>query len=121
VLTTDPSLLRRFSTLLPQWGATPVPASTTQEAMNKLRAGANRAGNWSFQLLLADLVSVKTTAASLHRNLDREPGLDGLKQCWLQGDEPPPAEFAGANRTTLLVPRSANDNELRQLLTRFLE
>jgi signal transduction histidine kinase len=103
VLTSDPVLLRRFSVTVPQWGATPVPAANTQEALGKLRAAASRPDSWSYQLLMVDLASVRTTALGLHRNLMREPGLDELRIVYLQGDEAPPAEIVNSQRV-LVVP-----------------
>ncbi|MCB1553766.1 MAG: response regulator, partial [Xanthomonadales bacterium] len=120
VLSNDASLMRRLSTAMPQWGATPVPATSSQEAFNKLRAGANRAGNWAFQLLIVDLQAVKTTAQALHKNLEREPGMDQLKECWLLGDDPLPDGIHTGTRA-MSAARTVSDPELKQLLTRFLE
>jgi len=120
VLTSDPAQLRRFSVALPLWGATPVPASTTQEALNKLRASTARSESWGFQLLLVDLPSVRTTAVALHRNLLREPGMDELKIVYLQGDEPPPAEIVANERIAILA-RASADAELRQQIAKLLD
>ncbi|MCK7592210.1 hybrid sensor histidine kinase/response regulator [Pseudomarimonas salicorniae] len=120
VLSSDPQLLRRLSVSIPQWGATPVPASNTQEALTKLRAAANRPDAFSFQLLMVDLNSVRTTALGLHRNLMREGGLEDLRVVYLQGEEPPPEEIVNSDRV-LVLPRSSNDAELRQLLGRHLD
>ncbi|GIX34792.1 MAG: hybrid sensor histidine kinase/response regulator [Lysobacteraceae bacterium] len=120
VLSSDPQLLRRLSASLPQWGATPLPASSTQEALNKLRATAARPEGAGFQLLIVDLNAVRTTALGLHRNVLREPGLEELRLVYLQGKDPPPEEIVNSDRV-LLVPRSSSDSELRQLLTRHMD
>jgi signal transduction histidine kinase/CheY-like chemotaxis protein/HPt (histidine-containing phosphotransfer) domain-containing protein len=120
VLSADPKMLRRLSVSIPQWGATPVPAANTQEALGKLRAAASRPDAFGFQLLMVDLNSVRTTALGLHRNLLREPGLEDLRIVYLQGDEPPPEEIVNSDRV-LVLPRSSNDPELRQLLGRHLD
>ncbi len=120
IVTADPQQLRRFSTVMPSWGATPVPASTTQEALAKLRAGSGAmAGNWGFQLLVIDFQSIRTTALGLYRTLKRDGKLADLKLVWLTGDEPLPAELADAERS-LQVPRAIADPELRQQLDRLL-
>jgi signal transduction histidine kinase/DNA-binding response OmpR family regulator len=120
VLSADPKMLRRLSVSIPQWGATPVPAANTQEALGKLRAAASRPDAFGFQLLMVDLNSVRTTALGLHRNLLREPGLEDLRIVYLQGEEPPPEEIVNSDRV-LVLPRSSNDPELRQLLGRHLD
>jgi signal transduction histidine kinase/CheY-like chemotaxis protein/HPt (histidine-containing phosphotransfer) domain-containing protein len=119
VLTSDPALMRRFSIALPNWGVTPVPASNTQEALNKLRIAAARGENWEIDLLLVDLNSVKATAIGLHRNVTREPSLGDLRIVYLTGDDPPPAELGDSDRA-IQVPRIAADPELRGRLERMV-
>jgi signal transduction histidine kinase/CheY-like chemotaxis protein/HPt (histidine-containing phosphotransfer) domain-containing protein len=119
VLTSDPPLMRRFSTTLPNWGVTPMPASNTQEALTKLRNAATRGENWMVDLLLVDVPSVRTTAVALQRNLQREKSLAELRVAYLSGDEPPPQELSYAPRS-ILLPRALPDAELRVQLERLL-
>jgi signal transduction histidine kinase/DNA-binding response OmpR family regulator/HPt (histidine-containing phosphotransfer) domain-containing protein len=119
VLTADPALMRRFSIALPNWGMTPVPASNTQEALNKLRTAAARGETWNIDLLLVDLSAVKATAIGLHRNVTREPALGDLRVIYLTGEDPPPAELGDSDRA-IQVPRIAGDADLRGRLERLL-
>ena len=120
VLTTDTALQRRLGVSIPQWGATPVQVSSTQDALTKLRAAAGRPESWNYHLLMVDLSSARTTALGLHRNLHREPGLDDLQIVYLQGDDAPPPEILPSTRV-LLVPRTTADGELRQLVMRHID
>jgi signal transduction histidine kinase/CheY-like chemotaxis protein/HPt (histidine-containing phosphotransfer) domain-containing protein len=119
VLTSDPALMRRFSIALPNWGVTPMPASNTQEALNKLRTAATRGETWGVDLLLVDLNSVKATAIGLHRNVTREPALADLRIVYLTGDDAPPAELAESDRA-VLMPRTTSDADLHGRLERLV-
>jgi signal transduction histidine kinase/DNA-binding NarL/FixJ family response regulator/HPt (histidine-containing phosphotransfer) domain-containing protein len=119
VLTSDQALMRRFSVALPNWGVTPVPASNTQEALNKLRTAAARGESWGIDLLLVDLNSVKATAIGLHRNVTREPALGNLRIVYLTGDDLPPPELGSSDRI-IQIPRVAADLELRGRLERLI-
>jgi signal transduction histidine kinase/CheY-like chemotaxis protein/HPt (histidine-containing phosphotransfer) domain-containing protein len=113
VLTTDPALLRRFSTSLPNWGVTPTPAANTQDALGKLRTAASRGQSWAINLLLVDHQTVRSTALALHRNILRDPALSELRVVYLTGSEPLSAEI-GATERGLQVPRTLADADLRQ-------
>jgi signal transduction histidine kinase/CheY-like chemotaxis protein/HPt (histidine-containing phosphotransfer) domain-containing protein len=119
VLTSDPALMRRFSVALPNWGLTPVPASNTQEALNKLRLASSRGEGLRIDLLLVDLNSVRSTAIGLHRNVLRESSLADLRIVYLTGDDPVPAELAAGERVQQ-VPRSVGDADLRMRLDRLV-
>ncbi|MBD8524943.1 hybrid sensor histidine kinase/response regulator [Pseudomarimonas arenosa] len=120
VLTTDTTLQRKLAVSIPQWGATPVQVTSTQDALVKLRAAATRPESWNYHLLIVDLNSARTTALGLHRNLHREAGLDDLPLVYLQGDDPPPPEIVASSRV-LLLPRSIAEGELRALLVRHMD
>lgn len=120
VLTTDTALQRRLAVSIPQWGATPVQVTSTQDALVKIRAAAGRSESWNYHLLIVDLSSARTTALGLHRNLHREAGLDDLQIVYLQGEEAPPPEIVASSRV-LLISRNTSEGELRQLLVRHMD
>src|SRR5690606_2617305 len=93
VLTSDAAMQRRLMAALPSWGVTPVPVSTTQEALAKLRAAGARGPSWAVDLLIADLSSIRTTAVALHRSVVREPTLSQLKVAWLEDDSGNPVQL----------------------------
>jgi signal transduction histidine kinase/CheY-like chemotaxis protein len=118
VLSTDPKQLRRFSTTLPAWGVTPMPAANTQEALSKLRASTSRGEGWEIDLLLVDAAAVHSTLLALHRNLQREPSLADLRVVYLHGSEPLPSEITSGERV-LALPRGTADVDLRPQLERL--
>src|SRR5690606_563921 len=120
LLTSDARMHRRLALALPNWGVNFVHAGSTQEALSKLRAAAARSETWAFHLLLVDLASARNTAVALHRNVQREAGLESLHVVYLEGDDPAPAELAQSERA-LFLPREAPEGEMRQRITRFLE
>jgi len=120
VLASEPQLARRLSVALPNWGVTAIPATSTSEAVSKLRASTERAGTPNFDLLIVDIASVRSTAVALWRNIQRERSLDEVLCIWLTGDEPAPAELMSESRIRLL-PRSASDGELRHQINRLLD
>ncbi|MFY2762828.1 ATP-binding protein [Arenimonas sp. MALMAid1274] len=119
LLSTDAGLRQRLGQSAPGWGATLSQTETTQDALTKLRATLNRGSSWSFDLLLVDLNSVRSTAIALHRNLRRTPELEDLRVAYLQGEEAVAAELTqGPN--ALLLSRTIGGNELRSSLSTFL-
>ena len=119
VLTSEPKLQRRLHVALPYWGVQPTAVATTQEAINRLRGAMSRGGNALYQLLIADLGSIRTTAIGLHRNIRRATELDLLRIVYLRGDDPVPDELLDPGRA-LVLPRDLSDAELRVALTDFL-
>ena len=120
VLTSDAAMQRRLMAALPSWGVTPVPVSTTQEALAKLRAAGARGPSWAVDLLIADLSSIRTTAVALHRSVVREPTLSQLKVAWLEDDSGNPVQLEADARMRFIT-RASNDIELRQRLTGLIE
>jgi len=119
VLTSEPQLQRRLHIALPNWGVQQTLVGTTQEAINRLRGAMNRGGSASYQLLIADLGSIRTTAIGLHRNIRRATELDLLRIVYLRGDDPAPDELLEPGRS-LVLPRTLSDAELRVALSDFL-
>lgn len=120
VLVSEPQLARRLSVALPNWGVMAVPASSTSEALSKLRASSERPGSPAFDLMIVDIGSVRSTVIALWRNIQRERQLDGLICIWLTNDEPIAEELRSERRLRLL-PRTASDGDLRHQITRYLD
>ena len=118
LLSTDAALRQRIGQAAPGWGANLTQTETTQDALTKLRTALQRGANWSFDLLLVDLNSVRSTAIALHRNLRRTPELEDLRVAYLHGEEPVPAELVQGPH--ILLPRAVGGSELRNALTGFL-
>ena len=119
LLSTDAALRQRLSLAAPGWGATLTQTDTTQDALTRLRTSVSRGTGWSFDLLLVDLNSVRSTAIALHRNLRRTPELEDLRVAYLQGDEPIANELVQGPHA-LLLSRMIGSNELRSGLSKFL-
>jgi signal transduction histidine kinase/DNA-binding response OmpR family regulator/HPt (histidine-containing phosphotransfer) domain-containing protein len=119
LLSTDATLRQRLSLAAPGWGANLTQAETTQDALAKLRSALSRGSNWSFDLLLVDLNSVRSTAIALHRNLRRTPELEDVRVAWLQGDEAIANELVQGPHA-LLLSRMIGNTELRSALSAFL-
>jgi signal transduction histidine kinase/CheY-like chemotaxis protein/HPt (histidine-containing phosphotransfer) domain-containing protein len=119
LLSTDAALRQRLGQAAPGWGANLTQAETTQDAIAKLRSALSRGSGWSFDLLVVDLNSVRSTAIALHRNLRRTPELEDLRIAYLQGDEAIANELVqGSN--ALLLSRMIGNTELRSALSSFL-
>ncbi|PRH81506.1 hybrid sensor histidine kinase/response regulator, partial [Arenimonas caeni] len=118
LLSTDAVLRQRIGQAAPGWGATLTQTETTQDALTKLRTALQRGASWSFDLLLVDLNSVRSTAIALHRNVRRTPELEDLRVAYLHGEETVPAELTQGPH--VLLPRAIGGGELRNALTGFL-
>ena len=120
LVTADAALQRKLGLASANWGITLVQASGAQDALFKLRAAGQRAGNWAFHLLLVDLASLRTTAVGLHRSILREGSLAKLQIVYLKGDEPAPADLAEGGRSLPLA-RNLPEPEMRRQLSKILE
>ncbi len=119
LLSTDEALRQRMGQNAPSWGAHLTQTETTQDALVRLRSAISRGANWSFDLLLVDLTSVRSTAIALHRNLRRTTELEDLRVAYLQGDEPIADELVQGPHA-LLLSRMIGSTELRSALSNFL-
>ncbi|MBY4599287.1 response regulator, partial [bacterium BD-1] len=119
LLSTDAHLRQRIGQAAPGWGANLTQAETTQDTLTKLRTALTRGANWSFDLLLVDLSSVRSTAIALHRNLRRTPELEDLRVVYLHGEEAVAAELSQGPHA-LLLPRQIGGTELRNAIGSFL-
>jgi signal transduction histidine kinase/CheY-like chemotaxis protein/HPt (histidine-containing phosphotransfer) domain-containing protein len=109
LVTQDPLLRSRLSSLMTQWNLSLQCVDNVQEALERLRTFT--AG---FTSVIGDLAGMRSSARALHRAVGRATIETGTQLIWLYGDEPVPEEQrAGAT----LLPRLAHESDLRALLS----
>jgi signal transduction histidine kinase/DNA-binding response OmpR family regulator/HPt (histidine-containing phosphotransfer) domain-containing protein len=119
LLSNDTVFRQRMQQSTSNWGSLITDADSTQDALAKLRTAITRGGTWTYDLLLVDMNSVRSTAIALHRNLRRAPELEGLRVVYLVGNDPLPDEL-NDGPLMLSVPRVMQANEMRSSISNFL-
>jgi len=119
LLSNDAVFRQRMQQATTAWGSQITEADTTQDALTRLRTALTRGGTWTFDLLLVDMTSVRSTAIALHRNLRRAPDLEGLRVVYLLGNDPLPDEL-NDGPLMLSLPRVMQANEMRTSISNFL-
>ncbi len=114
LVTNDPRLRLRLSMLLPNWGFRLTAVETTHEALDRLRGATGQGRPWAYDVVLADLAGMRSTALALRRNLDRKAVYGDVRLVCLYGDEFVPEEL---QRNASLLSRQAPDADLRELLS----
>ena len=117
-LTNDAAMKQRIQQASSSWGCQLTEAETTQDALSRLRTALTRGGTWTYDLLLVDMNSVRSTAIALHRNLRRTPDLEGLRVVYLAGNDPLPDELNDG--LMLSLQRTIHANEMRSAISNFL-
>ena len=113
LVTPDTRLRQRLSLLLPSWGIQLSTVETTQEALEKLRAG-QLTGSAAFAIVLGDLSSIRASARALHRGVTRSNSTDDIRMVWLYGDEEIPEELRDGST---LLPRQSHGADLHAALS----
>ena len=113
LVSSDDRLRQRLQLLLRNWGIVLHCVDSTQEALERLRAGTGPGMGGSFTVVIADHEQLRYSARALHRGIVRAPELAGTRLIWLYGDEPLPEELADHLDR---LPRQASDAELRSAL-----
>ena len=119
LLSNDLAFRQRMQQSTAAWGCQITEADTTQDALTRLRTALTRGGTWTFDLLLVDMNSVRSTAIALHRNLRRAPDLEGLRVVYLVGNDLLPDEL-NDGPFMLSLPRAMQANEMRSSISNFL-
>ena len=119
LLSSDPVLRQRLQQTAPSWGAQLSTSETTQDALHQLRSALTRGPSWSFDLLLVDLHSVRSTSIALHRNLQRSAEFESLPVAYLKGDDAPAPELSDGPQV-LIISRNMGTQEMRSALTAFV-
>jgi signal transduction histidine kinase/DNA-binding response OmpR family regulator/HPt (histidine-containing phosphotransfer) domain-containing protein len=120
LLSNDANLRQRLKPATVSWGAQLTETDTTQDALTQLRTGVARGGNWSFDLLIVDMNSVRSTAIALHRSVRRSLDLDDLRIVYLTGNEALPTELESTPQQAVAITRVMAANEMRNAITQFL-
>ncbi len=119
LLSSDASHRLRLQQAATTWGLQLALADSTQDALGQLRTALARGGNWTIDLLMVDLNSVRATMIALHRNLRNSPEFDSLPVAYMKGADEPPAEIS-ADSNALVVARTMGAPELRSAINSFL-
>jgi len=114
LVTADARLRQRLAMLLPNWGMRLTTAENTQDALERLRQATAQGEPWTYSAVLADLGTIRSTALSLARNLERTALYGKVRLLYLRSDDTTSVELpAGAS----VVPRGSPDADLRAALS----
>ena len=114
LITTDARLRMRLTMLLPNWGLRVTAVENTHDALERLRQAHTQGEPWTFSVVLADLMSIRSTAVSLARNMERKQQYGDVRLVYLRGDE---ATSLDLPASATLIPRNAEDADLRAVLS----
>ncbi|MFC3658166.1 ATP-binding protein [Xanthomonas hyacinthi] len=109
----DLRLYQRLKGLLPNWGVQLSKVDSTQEALERLRAGNPALP--PYDLVIGDLDGLRQSARALQRAVARLPAPHGVRLIWLYGDVEIPDEIRAHGA---LLSRQAADLDLRGMLAR---
>ncbi len=114
LISTDQRLRMRLTMLLPNWGLRVTTVDNTHDALERLRQATSQGEPWSYSVVLADLTTIRNTAVSLARNLERRAQYGKSRLVYLRGDEANVPELPLA---ATIIPRNAPDADLRSVLS----
>ena len=104
----------RLTLLLPNWGLRITAVENTHDALERLRQAQGQGKPWNYSVVLADLSSIRSTAVSLARNMDRHEQYGNARLLYLRGDEVTSQDLPmGAS----ILSRNAADADLRAALS----
>ena len=109
----DVRLRQRLALLLPSWGIQLTCADTTQEALERVRAGL-APGSTPFAIVIGDLSGIRASARALHRGVTRSNIAQQIRMVWLYGDEEIPDEL---RENSTLLPRQSHGADLHAALS----
>jgi signal transduction histidine kinase/CheY-like chemotaxis protein len=114
LITTDQRLRMRLTLLLPNWGLRVTAVENTHDALERLRQASSQGEPWSYSVVLADLGSIRSTAVSLSRNMERKNQYGDARLVYLRGDD---ATSLDLPVSAIVIPRNAEDADLRSVLS----
>ncbi|MCR6495337.1 response regulator [Thermomonas sp. S9] len=114
LITTDPRLRMRLTMLLPNWGLRVTTVENTHDALERLRQAHAQGEPWTFSVVLADLSSIRSTALSLARNMERRQQYGDVRLVYLRGDEITSLDLPVS---ATIIPRHVEDADLRAALS----
>ena len=119
IVSTDQPLLRRLTANFTHWGVQFTHTTVSPEALAKLRSAANMGDSWAFDFLVLDWGAMKATAATLARNVIKEPVLDRARVVALNVEEEIPPDLKGSARFVSFGKQFA-EADLKGALTKML-
>ncbi len=114
LITTDQRLRMRLTMLLPNWGLRVTTVENTHDALERLRQARSQGEPWVYSVVLADLSSIRSTALSLARNMERRAQYGDARLVYLRGDDVTSLELP---LSATIVPRNVEDADLRAALS----
>ncbi len=114
LITTDQRLRMRLTMLLPNWGLRVTTVENTHDALERLRQARAQGEPWSYSVVLADLSSIRSTALSLARNMERRSQFGDARLVYLRGDEVTSLDLP---LSATIIPRNVEDADLRAALS----
>ena len=114
LLTTDARLRMRLTLLLPNWGLRLTTVETTHDALERLRQANTQGEPWSYSVILADVGSIRGTALSLAKNMERKNLYGNARLVYLRGDDVTSVDLPPS---VPVIPRAAADADLRSALS----
>ncbi|MFN3703306.1 ATP-binding protein [Thermomonas sp.] len=114
LITTDQRLRMRLTLLLPNWGLRVTTVENTHDALERLRQARAQGEPWVYSVVLADLSSIRSTALSLARNMERRAQYGDARLVYLRGDDVTSLELP---LSATIVPRNIEDADLRAVLS----
>ncbi|MFN7137011.1 MAG: ATP-binding protein, partial [Thermomonas sp.] len=114
LITTDARLRMRLTMLLPNWGLRVTTVENTHDALERLRQAHAQGEPWAFSVVLADLSSIRSTALSLARNMERRQQYGDVRLVYLRGDDVTSLDLPSS---ATLIPRNVEDADLRAALS----
>ena len=114
LITTDQRLRMRLTMLLPNWGLRVTTVENTHDALERLRQARAQGEPWVYSVVLADLSSIRSTALSLARNMERRAQYGDARLVYLRGDDVTSLELP---LSATIVPRNVEDVDLRAALS----
>ncbi len=114
LITTDAKLRMRLTLLLPNWGLRITAVENTHDALEKLRQASTQGEPWNFSVVLADLSSIRSTAVSLARNMERREQYGNARLVYLRSDDVTSHDLPVGST---IVARNIGDADLRSALS----
>lgn len=114
LITTDQRLRMRLTMLLPNWGLRVTTVENTHDALERLRQARAQGEPWTYSVVLADLSSIRSTALSLARNMERRAQFGDARLVYLRGDDVTSMDLP---LSATIIPRNVEDADLRAALS----
>lgn len=120
LISADQRFLQRAQAFLGGWAMSHNTAGNTADALSKLKSAATLGENWTYDVAILDLGSMRASGIGFVRSLGRDAQLAALKLVIVQGEEILPADLIEPRRAVLLG-RNFGESDLMGALNRLLD